>query len=118
MEERGYYLLLSINAETLRQKVEFCNIEEIDYKLHPRLLILGLGLLTILPDESIIGAVYRYIGEKRWDELGALPRRVYMILNAFPDKHLPANLNYKQNPAVLDAKDTVLERRIERAKIS
>lgn len=93
--EKWYHMLLTVSRKTLEPKVEYYNREKIDWKIKPKVLLLGLGT-----DEKP----------------GALVRRVNMIKNAFQNKPIPFKLDYKINPAILDSRDSELKNRIKKYK--
>jgi len=89
--KKGYYMLLSIDRETLKRKVDYCNADGIKWKNHPTILIMGLGT---------------------GDNPGALVRRPELIKSAFVGTALPYQLDYRNRPRILEASDEVLKERI------
>src|SRR3989344_8957659 len=79
--EKWYYMLLSVDKETIQPKVEYCDREGIHWQKYPRILILGFGT------------------DKKQ---GTLRRRVELIKGNFNGSIIPLALDYKINPAVLD----------------
>ena len=87
-----FYMILTSKKTYLESKVRYCEKEGINWMLAPKVLVLGLGTE---------------------EKPGALVRRVGMIKNAFGDRELPWNLNYKENPLVLERPDGEIIEKIE-----
>jgi hypothetical protein len=96
-KRKWYHMLLTVSRSTLQPKVDYCEQLGIDWRVYPSVLLLGLGT-----------------DRKK----GALPRRVELFTQRFPDG-VPRELDYRKRPHILtDLNDTQLKNRIDRYVLS